>query len=97
MSVKAIVIFSILPILLAGCYSGNYDGKQEAIEMTVYQVKDDQHSKWACVGTNYSTMIQSDDHRTARLCGDWGPVGTKIRGTWTSGAIDGGMNGFRLN
>lgn len=72
---------------LAGC-----SGHSEPIVMTVISVKPDT-SSWGCIAQDYRTYMRSKDGRIGWICGDFGPVGSEVRGWWAEG---GQQNGFHV-
>lgn len=82
----------ILCALLGGC--SDYNGISEPIKMTVIEVYEDR-SPMGCMGTNWKTLVRSQDGRTEQLCGKWGSKGDVIAGCWVRDAADHWRNGFR--
>lgn len=75
---KEIVSLLTLAALLAGCAK---QVQQPAPVMgTIINVAKDQ-TRWGCVGTDWSTYVQPDKGPVIQLCGQYGPVGTRIRVT----------------
>ena len=38
-----------------------------------------------CIGTNWNTIVRTEDGRVDKICGRFGAKGDKIRGCWRSG------------
>lgn len=87
---KARIAGIALCLLLAGCSQG----QQTPIKMTITEVYEDK-STMGCMGTNWVTVVRSDDGRADRMCHRWGQPGEVIAGCWVEGHWDWAMNGFR--
>lgn len=77
-------------ILLAGCGSG----VTEPTTVTVLEVYQDT-SSMGCLGTDWITLVETDDGRRDHLCRKWGKPGDRIHGQWTTGHWDRIKNGFK--
>lgn len=86
-----IVGASLLTAVLAGCGS---EGVITPQVVTVAEVFEDA-SPMGCIGTNWNTIVRSDDNRVSRLCGKFGKPGDKIFGCWRTGHWDSVRNGFK--
>ena len=81
---------SVLTVGLAGCS----EGVTTPQVVTVAEVFEDT-APMGCMGTNWNTIVRSEDNRVSRLCGKFGKPGDKIAGCWRTGHWDSVQNGFK--
>lgn len=48
---------------------------------TIIDVYEDK-APMGCMGTDWNTIVKTEDKRVARLCGKFGQIGDTIRGCW---------------
>ncbi|MHB0965524.1 MAG: hypothetical protein ACYC36_03630 [Bellilinea sp.] len=80
---------SLLTALLAGC-DNSITAPATATVVDVYF--DD--APMGCTGTNWNTIVKTEDNHFSRLCGKFGQPGDKIAGCVRTGHWDAVRNGF---
>jgi hypothetical protein len=87
-----LVLIAWASLLIAGC-SEVVTTPQTVMVVEVFE----EHTPLGCIGTNWNTVVRSDDNRVHRMCGKLGKPGDKIAGCWITGHWDYVRNGFKLD
>ena len=88
MNIKITILIALLT-LLSGC------AERTPVTATIVMVTDKDSDAWGCIGTNFRTVVETEDGHRDRICGIWGQTGDKINGYWIKGHIDPIHDGFR--
>ena len=86
---------SLLAVVCALALVGCGNRQTEPLEGTITKVVQET-TEWGCIGTDKYTILRFPDNRVAMLCGEWGDVGTKVKGCWETGNYEASSDGFRL-
>lgn len=92
MNSRTKIVVLVAALMLVGCKDDK--SVSTPITMTVVDTYEDT-APMGCIGTNWNTLVRSDDGKTEKMCGRYGKVGDKISGCWVTGSYDPYANGFR--
>ena len=76
--------------MLSGCSLGS----EEEVSVIIIKAYTEK-TNWGCIGTDFRTVIKTEDGRVDDICGWYGEVGDIFTGTWKKGHWDHVVNGFR--